>query len=101
MTFHSQHAPAKRPTSRSMWRHLFSAWILAYLLPGILVFGIREHFRRQEELRQEQERNHRIAEQVRAMNPDEMSQPLRMLFGVERGEPAPVGLRQANGEECK
>jgi hypothetical protein len=81
MTNRPQSDDAQPP--RSVWRHLFSGWILAYLLPAIVIFGIREHFRQQEARRLEQERNDRIVEQLRNADPDEMGPAVRMLLGIE------------------
>ena len=80
---------------QSGWRHLVIAWVIAFLLPGLLTFGIQSHFREREKQRQQEEQTRRALEQIQSMNPEDMSESMRMLLGLDPVPKAgPNGVKQ-------
>ena len=82
MTGNSTTSPVPEPP-RSGWRHLWIAWVFAYLVPGVGMYCLSEYLREREQQRQLEERAKQHMEFLKSVKPEEMGEATRMLLGID------------------
>jgi len=70
-------------TESTHGRNPFVAWILAFVVPGVVVFLIRQAVVQQEQQRQAEQRQQEIRAFLESTPPEQMGPATRMLMGID------------------
>jgi hypothetical protein len=84
----SDPAPADK---RSLLGGIFRSWFLIYLVPVALVFGAWQYATQQAEAKRQREQEQQILNTLPNTDPAKMDPALRMLLGIDEGQPADPG----------
>lgn len=75
------------PPNTSLLGGIFRSWFLIYLVPVVLVFGVRQYLRQQAEEKRQREQEQQILHTLQNTDPAAMDPALRMLLGIDEGQP--------------
>jgi hypothetical protein len=93
----SEPAPTNKP---SLLGGLFRSWIFIYVVPAVVIFGIRQYSIQQAEAERQREQEQQILNTLQNVDPATMDPALRMLLGIDEGQPADQrGIASAGATE--
>ena len=92
----------QRSSGDGVLAHLLKGWIVLYLIPGVVLFLVRDHFARQEAEKQQQKEQQarqqqiqKVLDKVRLIPPQKMDDAAKILLGIEEETPKPPDPKQA------